>query len=518
MVGIAATLVLFLGAALPWNALFWLPQGRFVSRWISGWAAIQAAVLAGLYFLLPFPRSHDLVNTFAFASVILGIYAQVSHYRKVEDPATRQQIKWAVAGICMVAAGFLIGQLALLTIGSGATVTARIVAVAARLFIAVSQIGLVVCLAIAIQRYRLWPVDLVINRSLVYGAVTLVLLLVFAGAALVIQRLLGEDQKSFALTVSIVAAMLAFGPVRQRAQRLVDRRLFGLRFDLVELGKAGRRQHRRTHGVLTGRTLGPYRVLGVLGKGGMGEVYEAEAGGQLVALKIVSSEFGKQTDFQRWLMRESQVLAALRHRNIVKFYEADECDGIHYLVLEYIDGRELSSIVKDRGRLSVAEVRRVVGDCAAALQYAHELGLVHRDIKPSNIMMRPTTNGDTEAVLMDFGVAKIAEGRTVLTSSGVVGTIQYMAPEQILAARTVDSRADIYALGVTVYEMLTGELPFTGNAGQLVFAHLHEPPPDPRALLPDLPAAVANTVLRAMEKKPERRLQTAGEFAAALNA
>jgi serine/threonine-protein kinase len=141
--------------------------------------------------------------------------------------------------------------------------------------------------------------------------------------------------------------------------------------------------------------------------------------------------------------------------------------------------------------------------------------MVHRDIKPSNIMVRRTSDERPEAVLMDFGVAKIRESQTALTSTGAVGTIQYMAPEQIRAAQTVDARADIYALGVTVYEMVTGVLPFRGNAGQLVFAHLHEQPRDPRQLVPDLPEPAAHAIMRALRKQPEERFQTALDFAVA---
>jgi len=154
-------------------------------------------------------------------------------------------------------------------------------------------------------------------------------------------------------------------------------------------------------------------------------------------------------------------------------------------------------------------------DLCGALRAVVAAGLVHRDIKPSNIMVRRTSDERPEAVLMDFGVAKIRESQTALTSTGAVGTIQYMAPEQIRAAQTVDARADIYALGVTAYEMVTGVLPFRGNAGQVVFAHLHEHPRDPRELVPDLPEPAASAIMRALRKRPGERFQTAPDFAAA---
>jgi serine/threonine protein kinase len=139
---------------------------------------------------------------------------------------------------------------------------------------------------------------------------------------------------------------------------------------------------------------------------------------------------------------------------------------------------------------------------------------VHRDIKPSNVMLR----GDdpTEAILMDFGIAKIEDGKTRLTGSGAIGTIDYMSPEQILAAKEVDKRSDVYALGVIAYEMLTGERPFEGNAAQVMFAHLQKPVTDPRQHRSDLSETIASAILKALEKQPEDRFESAGAFVGAL--
>jgi serine/threonine-protein kinase len=131
-------------------------------------------------------------------------------------------------------------------------------------------------------------------------------------------------------------------------------------------------------------------------------------------------------------------------------------------------------------------------------------------------MVRRRDDGTSEAVLLDFGVAKLMDARTMATNVGAIGTIGYMAPEQILAAKTIDHRADIYALGVTLYEMITGDLPFKGNAAQVLFAHLQQPPVDPGKLVPGLSPVVVRSLLRALEKNPENRFQSVGEFAAAL--
>ena len=513
--GMAATVILLLSSVLPVNAMFWLPQGRFVSRWTAWWTALQTVVFTSLYLFAPFPRVHDLVNAVGAPAVIGGMYAQVSHYRMVRDPASRQQIKWVMVGAVLAAIGFLVAELGTVLVSGRADLSARLLAVVARLAVPASEVGFVICLVIAIRRYRLWRVDLVINRSLVYGAVTVAVIIILLGGGFALQRLLGDDNTRLAFAISVVAAAMTFGPARQRAQRFVDRRLFGLRFDLGELDRGRQLPRIRLPGALTGRTLGRYHLLSVLGRGAMGEVYQAEADGRRVAVKIVPDELAGEAEFLHWFRREAQALAALDHPNIVRFHEAGESAGVHYMVLDYIDGCELSTIIKTEHRVELSDARDLVADCADALDYAHRRGLVHRDIKPSNIMVRRTSDERPEAVLMDFGVAKIRESQTALTSTGAVGTIQYMAPEQIRAAQTVDARADIYALGVTAYEMVTGVLPFRGNAGQVVFAHLHEHPRDPRELVPDLPEPAASAIMRALRKRPGERFQTAPDFAAA---
>lgn len=515
--GLLTTIQFFLATSSGFIALFWLPAGRFTSRWSAWFTSFVIIVMGGLYFFASFPRAHDLVNIVGLPAVATGLWAQSSHYRQVDNPVTRQQIKWAVFGIVASAVGFLAWQIATLLLAHQPWLGARIAMVVARLFMTACQIATPVCFAIAILRYRLWHVDLVINRSLVYGTVTVLLALVFLGGGFVLQAVLGQGNSPIAFAVSTTGAGLLFTPARKHVQRFVDRRLYGFRFDLNELNRAQQIPDLKNPGVLTGRTLGTYRVLGVLGRGGMGEVYQGERDGRKVAIKVLPQELA-QTDFRKWFERESKTLAAVNHPNIVKFHESGESDGVYYMVLDFIQGRELSEIIRERGRIPFDEVRPFLQDVATALDYAHQRGLVHRDIKPSNIMMRRKADGKTlEAVLMDFGIAKTYDARTALTSTGAVGTISYMAPEQIMAATTVDRRADVYALGVTVYEMLTGELPFTGNPAQVLFAHLQQRPTDPGQLVPDLPTQVAISVMRALEKKPKDRFQSVGEFAVALS-
>jgi serine/threonine-protein kinase len=189
------------------------------------------------------------------------------------------------------------------------------------------------------------------------------------------------------------------------------------------------------------------------------------------------------------------------------------------MVMEFVDGPDLASLLREGESLPLSETFLILEGVASALDYAHKEGLVHRDIKPSNVMLDRGTSGQ-RPVLMDFGIAKIVGGGTRLTGTGgVLGTLSYIAPEQIRAAADVDRRADIYSLGVMTYQLLTGELPFkSGNPGALLIAHLQQPAPDPRSVNPGIPASVARAVTRAMEKETDARFATAGEFFAAIGA
>jgi serine/threonine-protein kinase len=247
----------------------------------------------------------------------------------------------------------------------------------------------------------------------------------------------------------------------------------------------------------------------------MGEVYKGFDGTRTAAVKILARELVDEEMVQRFA-REAQTINALHHPRIVKAYSYGEIDGVHYLALEYIDGDDLRTLLKRQGRFALEEVRTIASGVADALEAAHAQGIVHRDIKPSNIMLRRTSEGSSEAVLMDFGVAKLSEAST-LTGDKAIGTIDYMSPEQIRAAQGVDRRADIYGLAVVCYELLTGERLYSGSVAQVLFAHLQQPPPDPRSRVPDLPASVANALLRALAKDPNDRFQSVSEFATALN-
>jgi serine/threonine-protein kinase len=297
--------------------------------------------------------------------------------------------------------------------------------------------------------------------------------------------------------------------------------------DLTGPGHAGGRP---PHGAgarqtLAGTRLGPYEVLQPLGRGGMAEVYHGVHTrlGRAVAIKVLPASLAVHADFRERFEREARAVAALRHTNIVQVYDFGDAAGMYYMVMEYIDGSDLARLLAEQGQLPLAQVLPLLRDVAAALDYAHGQGLVHRDVKPSNVMLQAASavGLGQRAILTDFGIAKILTGAgSAATRAGVmIGTPDYMAPEQIRAAGEVDQRVDIYALGVMLFQMLTGRLPFAGgNPGEVVQAHLNRPAPNPHTLQPDLPTRVADAVLRALAKDPAERYQTAGALASALDA
>jgi serine/threonine-protein kinase len=251
----------------------------------------------------------------------------------------------------------------------------------------------------------------------------------------------------------------------------------------------------------------------------MAEVYRATTptSDRVVAIKVLPASLAGEDQFRRRFLREAEIISSLNHPNIVKVLDFGDENGVYYIVMEYLSGPDLSAFLKQEKSISLAQTIEMLRGIADGLDYAHRQGLVHRDIKPSNLMIDQTATTISRAVLTDFGIAKITDAHTRITASGVLGTFDYIAPEQIQASADVDGRADIYALGVMTYQLLTGHLPFERpNTGALLLAHLTVPPPDAREMVRDLPRHAAYALQRAMAKKPADRYATATEFIDAL--
>ena len=238
-----------------------------------------------------------------------------------------------------------------------------------------------------------------------------------------------------------------------------------------------------------GKRLGKYEIESEIGRGGMAVVYRGydPALQRTVAIKVLPQAFTFDRDFVQRFHREAVMAANLRHPNIVTIHDVGEQDGIHYIVMEYLEGVTLDVWLSQRGAMSPAQAEPIVAQIAAALDFAHSRGVIHRDIKPSNIMISPSGH----VTIMDFGLVRAGEGSELTRTGMVVGTPEYMAPEQALG-NAVDARSDIYSFGVVIYRMLSGQTPFSGSTPYAItYAHVNEPPPPLRQIRRDLPACRA---------------------------
>jgi serine/threonine protein kinase len=266
---------------------------------------------------------------------------------------------------------------------------------------------------------------------------------------------------------------------------------------------------------LTGKTLGQYEIGEQLGHGGMATVYLARQTsiGRTVAIKVMPAYFMGESNFLQRFEREVKVIAELQHPRVLPVYDYGQLEGRPYIVMAYMSGGTLADKIR-QGQMPLPDVSRIVSQIAEGLDHAHHKGVIHRDFKPSNVLLDDRGN----AYLADFGIAKLTETNIQLTGSGVVGTPAYMAPEMAESGNVTPS-VDIYALGITLYQMLSGKYPYQGETPiRVMMAHAQDPVPDVREARPELTGAVANVVKKAMAKNPKDRHATAGALADDLRA
>ena len=267
-----------------------------------------------------------------------------------------------------------------------------------------------------------------------------------------------------------------------------------------------------------GSELAGYRIEAMAGRGGMGVVYRATdlALERPVALKLISDEFAEDVSFRERFKRESKLAASIRHPNVITVFRAGEEDGRLYIAMDYIEGTDLKALIASHGRLEPRLAADIVSQVAAALDAAHAKTLVHRDVKPANVLIAEE-HDSCHAYLTDFGLTKHTASESAMTGTGmVVGTIDYMAPEQIEGVQ-LDARTDIYSLGCVLYEALAGQVPYPRDSNLAkMYAHVSESPPSVGALAPDIAPEFEVIVKRAMAKDPEERYLSAGDLGEAV--
>lgn len=269
---------------------------------------------------------------------------------------------------------------------------------------------------------------------------------------------------------------------------------------------------------LLGKEMGDYRLEAFLGSGGMARVYLGidKYSRQLAAVKVIDASFRDEFDYRARFEREAQAVSRLNHPQIIKLHRFGESDGIIYIAMQYVQGTDLAPILQacrtENAEIALDDICRLVYEIGSALDYAHQQGIIHRDVKPANILI--DENG--HAILTDFGLALLTD---VGTRGEIFGTPYYIAPEQAISSAGAIPKSDQYSLGIILYEMFTGKVPFdAGNAMDTAIMHITQTPVTPRALNPHVSAEVEAVIMRALEKKPDDRYATCMEMAMALQA
>jgi serine/threonine protein kinase len=262
-------------------------------------------------------------------------------------------------------------------------------------------------------------------------------------------------------------------------------------------------------GLQPGQMLGSYRIESVLGVGGMGHVYRATApSGEEVALKLVKSDLARDTVFRKRFEREARIAQTVSHPHVVPVLDTGEQDGIPYLTQKYIRGGSLAEMIERDGKVTLGITARVCREAGSGLDALHAQGLIHRDVKPGNIL----ADEQGTIYITDFGLAKDTQGSLLTRPGQALGSMDYMAPEQI-RGEEVTAATDVYGLGCVAWECLLGKPPFADRQGmRVLWAHLQDEPPDPSTLSPDVSPAVGQVILSALQKDPAARPASASEF------
>lgn len=271
------------------------------------------------------------------------------------------------------------------------------------------------------------------------------------------------------------------------------------------------------HRMVGTTVLGQYQIVEVLGQGGMSVVFRARHAmtEQEVALKVLPPDLAAYSQVKSRFLEEARALAQLDHPNIVHLYNFGQENGSFVLAMQYVHGHTWERLILEAGQQAWPQAVRIAIDVLRALEYAHGRGVVHRDMKPSNVLVR---DDDGTATVMDFGIAKMTTSTRLTATGQTMGTVRYMSPEQV-RGQEVDLRTDLYSLGATLYEAVTGETPFDGNTHfEIMTKHLSEPPVPPSRHGVELPAALEAAILRSLAKKPDDRFATARDFRKELEA
>jgi tRNA A-37 threonylcarbamoyl transferase component Bud32 len=531
------TWVLF-SRALSWSLVMTLlltfPNGRLHPKWAKWLLAFWYVWIWSWFFFPDLPHNIAIHGgladpfrfVFYFGLIGIGLATQVHRYRKVASPTERQQAKWAFLGIGLVfVIAFLEEAPSALnpSLVEHDTPESVLYALISTGFFVLGSLAFPIGIAASIQQKRLWKIDYVINRGLVYALISVFLGLTFFMFYQLLQgmftTLTDSQQPAVVALASALIAVSLFRPARNTLQRFIDHRLYQIHIDY-----RARPKPEPSHGftLLEKQSrIGDYEILEMIARGGMSEIFKGRhiTTGQHAAVKILLEPYSQRAEFQKRFAHEAKTISQMEHANIIKLIDFGETGKYFYIVMEFISYQTLDTQIKTNAPLSLDFTRHIIHQAAQALDYAHQRGIIHRDIKPSNLLLREPAPGEIypQPVITDFGIAKTNQKQRIRRHGGFVGTLDYISPEQIRASDHVDHRTDIYSLGIIAFQMLTGKLPFQSDtrAGTLI-AHLHQPAPNILAYNPELPDQTAFAILKAMTKHPQDRFDQAIQFAQAL--
>ena len=521
--------------ALAWVVLMLIlyifPDGRFELKW-TRWAFVGWLVFTLSWLILP-DMPHDpthlgaLSSEWVYISYLfwLGSGAYVLIWRSIYSSSLegRQKTKWVTTGL--VGAIFIAFIQEFPTLVNNNFVDHTLpegiwYALISTLIFCAGVMLVPLGIIFSIQQNRLWQIDFLINRALVYGLMALMVLLGMYGIFNLFSNLLrsitGIQYQWFPLVTSGLLVIYLYKPTQRWVQTLVDKNVFGIH--IPYRGTNGYSQTPVKEIEWTNHTVGPYRIVELIRSGKTGRVYKGveTLTGKTVAVKFLHQYLVSQTAHRKAFVAEAKTLSNLNHPNIGRLLDYGE-DGERacYIVMEYLSDRTLADKLREEGPLPMDEAKYVLGQIATALDYAHQQEIIHLDVKPGNILLQPKSGVPFGyiPILTDFGISRSLFDDTSHVLGEVSGTFDYISPEQIHSPRQLDRKADIYSLGVMAYQMVTGELPFKNRqAAAILIAHLFEPPPNPLEINPGISSRAAVAIQQAMKKSPIERYHNAQAF------
>ncbi len=512
------------------------PDGRFELKWTRG-AFVGWLVFTLSWLILP-DMPHDptrlgaLSTEWVYISYLgwLGSGAIVLFWRSIHSSSLegRQKTKWVTTGL--VAAVFIAFMQEFPTLVNNNFVDHTLpegiwYALISTLIFCLGVMLVPLGIIFSIQHHRLWQIDFLINRALVYGLMVLMVVLgmygIFTLFTDLVTGITGVQYKWFPFLISGLLVFYLFRPTFRWVQSLVDKHVFGIHISYQGTREVSQTQVKEI--TWTGQTVGRYQIKELIRTGRSGRVYQGEEihTGKPVAVKFLHQNLVRQTDQRKAFVAEAKTLSKLNHPNIGKMLDyGEEGQSACYIVMEYLSTQTLADKLREEGPFSMDETKYVLDQIASALEFAHQQEIIHLDVKPGNILLKKKSGAAFGyiPILTDFGISRTLFEDGSQVHRGVSGTLDYISPEQIHSPAHLDRKADIYSLGVVAYQLVTGELPFQNRyAAAKLIAHLFEPPPNPLEVNPAIPSKAALAIQQAMRKNPIERYNNVLGFTSAFS-